>query len=184
MRTRHFDPLHLDVEAFARSEAVLEGRWPLSQLERLCASAAPDEPVHPDDVLAWEIEGELRSARGKDPEIWLRLRAQAEVSMTCQRCLKPVRVPLNVAQSIRFVAGEKAAEALDFECEEDVLALTRSLNTQALLEDELLLTLPLVPRHERCPEPLIVGESAPLEEDCPNPFAALAGLKAGQNDGG
>lgn len=178
MRIRHFDPLHLDVEAFARSGAPLQGSWPLIQLERLCASAAPEQPVQPDDVLVWQIQGELRSVRGKEHEIWLHLRAQAEVSMTCQRCLKPVRFPLNVAQSIRFVEGEEAAEALDFECEDDVLAMSRSLNTQVLLEDELLLALPLVPRHERCPQPLVVTEPEPIEEGRPNPFAALAGWKA------
>lgn len=178
MRIRHFDPLHLDVEAFARSGTPLEGSWPLIQLERLCASAAPEQPVQPDDMLIWQIHGELRSVRGKDPEIWLRLHAQAEISMICQRCLKPVRFPLNVAQSIRFVASEEAAEALDFECEDDVLALSRSLNTQALLEDELLLALPLVPRHERCPEPLVVVEHVAVDEGRPNPFAALVGWKA------
>jgi uncharacterized protein len=182
MKSRHFDPLHLDVETFARDGATLEGTWPLVQLERLSACAAPEQTVQPEDVLTWQIQGELRQARGNESEIWLVLRAQTELSMTCQRCLQPVRFPVNVVQSLRFVHGEDAAAALDAESEDDVLALSRSLDTQALLEDELLLALPLVPKHDRCPAPLPVAAAVVLEETRPNPFAALAGWKVGKPD--
>ena len=67
---------------------------------------------------------------------------------------------------------------MDAESEDDVLAISRSLDVPELLEDELLLALPLVPRHEVCPEPLPVPEEAP-EEKAPHPFAALAALKKG-----
>jgi len=59
-----------------------------------------------------------------------------------------------------------------------VLAITRALDLRDLIEDELLLAMPIVPRHEVCPEPLVAaaGDDG-LVEDKPNPFAALAGLK-------
>jgi uncharacterized protein len=62
-----------------------------------------------------------------------------------------------------------------------VLALPRWLDLHELVEDELLLALPLVPMHGRCPQalPMAVGVEA-LEtaaEAAPRPFAALAGLK-------
>ncbi len=60
---------------------------------------------------------------------------------------------------IVFVAGgEEAAAALDAESDDDVLALESSLDLHALVEDELLLALPLVPRHDECPEPLPVRD--------------------------
>jgi uncharacterized protein len=182
MKTRHFDPLHLDVEAFAREGASLQGTWPLIQLERLCACAAPEQAVQPDEVLTWQVQGELRRVRGQEDEIWLVLQAQTELSMTCQRCLKPVRFPVNVVQSLRFVQGEDAAAALDADSEDDVLALSRALDVRSLLEDELLLALPLVPKHDRCLEPLPVAAPVLVEEDRPNPFAALAGWKVGERD--
>jgi len=45
----------------------------------------------------------------------------------------------------------------------------------------LLLALPLVPRHEVCPEPLVVPSAAEATDgdDAPNPFAVLAALKRG-----
>ena len=65
-----------------------------------------------------------------------------------------MRVPLHAERRIFFVDGEDAAAALDAESEDDVLALTPALDLAELVEDELLLALPLVPRHEQCPEPL------------------------------
>ena len=56
-------------------------------------------------------------------------------------------------------------------------ALTRALDLRELIEDELLLAMPLVPRHEVCPEPLPVRTDEDMPDDAPNPFAALAALK-------
>lgn len=178
MRPRSFDPLHLDVEIFSKSEGRLSGDWPLTDLERLCASADPQVPVGPEERVTWRLEGERRSVRGKEPEVWLTLSAQAGLSMTCQRCLQPLPVALDVRNSLQFVDGEDAAAALDADGDDDVLALTRSLNAKVLVEDELLLALPLVPRHERCPEPLLPAAGPPeAQEPARQPFAALAGLK-------
>ena len=64
------------------------------------------------------------------------------------------------------------------------MALPRSLDLRALVEDELILELPLVPRHDACPQPLPQPASDPLEaqvEAAPNPFAKLAVLKRGKS---
>ena len=42
-----------------------------------------------------------------------------------------------------------------------MLALSRALDLRELVEDELLLALPLVPRHEVCPEPAAVSTPEP-----------------------
>ena len=82
---------------------------------------------------------------------------------------------------IFFVEGEEAAAALDAETEDDVLALTPTLDLLALVEDELLLALPLVPRHEVCLQPLprALVDDDPAVASADNPFAALAALKQG-----
>ena len=58
---------------------------------------------------------------------------------------------LHIEKALRFVHGEDAAAELDADSDDDVLASSRSLDLRALIEDELLLALPLVPRHEACP---------------------------------
>lgn len=178
MKARVRDPLRLDVEAFAKEGGRLEGRWPLRSFVRLGESAhAEAGPVESDEV-AWQAQGELRPVRGGSPEIWLHVAAQASLNLECQRCLQPVAVPLTVQRSFRFVADEATAAEIDADCEDDVLVLTRALNLGELVEDELILGLPLVPRHASCPQPLSPpAESAEPLEERPHPFAALAALK-------
>jgi len=185
MAVREFDPFRLDVEAFAKEGASLDGRWPLAQLDRLAESAFA-EPESVDDVAAgrevsWQVRGEWRALRGGDLQIWLHLSAGAELPLECQRCLKPVTAVVDTQRSFLFVRGEDAAAQLDADSEDDVLALTRALDLRELIEDELLLALPLVPRHEVCPSPLPVpaaGAEAAAEAP-PHPFAGLAALKRG-----
>jgi uncharacterized protein len=55
------------------------------------------------------------------------------------------------------------------------------LDLLPLLEDELILAVPLVPRHERCPEPLPLPADEPDEMPAEHPFAKLAALKQRPN---
>lgn len=125
-------------------------------------------------------DGELRTTHGMDGQVWLRLKASASLPLICQRCLHPVDVPLEVEREFRFVADEATAEALDSESEEDLLVLSREFNLHELIEDELIMVLPVVPRHKRCPSAVKLASSDEDFEQAnaqkPNPFAALAGL--------
>ena len=171
-----FDPARLDVAAFAAAHGSLAGNWPLRSLARLAESTVPladggEEPVH------WKVDGALEPLLGAGPQPALRIVADAAVGLECQRCLQRMVVPLSVDRRVFFVSGEDAAASLDAESDDDVLAL-EPLDLKALVEDELLLGMPLVPRHETCPEPLPFdpGPEAPASE---HPFAALAALKRG-----
>jgi uncharacterized protein len=175
MNTRQPDPRKLDVTAAAADAVVLEGRWPLAGFERVADGVAQAGDAH------WSVRGERRATAGRETELWLHLTAQARVWRDCQRCLEPVAIDLDLARALRFVADEATAEALDAESEDDVLALPRSLDLHALVEDELLLALPLVPMHAQCPQrlPLSAGKLAGEADDPPttNPFAVLGGLR-------
>ncbi len=177
MTSRVHDPRRLDVAAAAAAGAELAGRGPLSELARLADGAAGqvDEPV------VWSARFEQRRESGGPPQVWLQLQARAHVARECQRCLQPVLLVLDVDRAFRFAPSEDEAAAIDAESEDDVLALSRQFDLRELIEDELLLALPIVPKHEPCPTPLI---SAALLQDetsvAPShPFAALALLKRG-----
>ena len=203
MRPSRHDPLRLDMAAFAADGSVLSGTWPGASLSRLAElQTAPQDSELP--AVAWQAQGERRVVAVGEPELWLTLQAQAPVWLTCQRCLQPMSAPLALDRRLRFVQGEAQAEALDAESDDDVLALSRWMSLRELVEDELLLGLPLVPRHGVCPQPLpvpvrleadssaengdalVVGihaqQPAPADADLPakpNPFAVLAALKKG-----
>lgn len=177
MTERVFDPLRLDVAAFAKQAGELHGRWPLQQFDRVTDASTRDAPVT--EELAWRVRGERRAHRGEEAQTWLHLNALAEVPLQCQRCLYPVVVEVNVERSFLFVAGEDAAAQMDNDIEEDVLPITRALDLRELIEDEVLLALPIVPRHDVCPIPLMAGAGDASVEDSPNPFSVLAAFKAG-----
>ncbi|HEX6705390.1 MAG TPA: YceD family protein [Albitalea sp.] len=179
MKSRPADPRRLDVEAFAQDAGELQGEWPLASLDRLAGTAHPDAKPADTDLTHWQVQGESRPVRGGVAQTWLHLRADARVSLVCQRCLGPVGADVHAERSFQFVSGEDAAAQLDADSEDDVLALTRSLDLRDLVEDELLLALPLVPRHEVCPQPLPMAHDDPEEDARTNPFAALAALKRG-----
>lgn len=181
MTARAFDPFRLDVAAFAKEAAALDGRWPLQRLVRLHAAAMEAAGTDEADEVAWQVRGEALRVGGGVSQPWLHLMASTRLTLQCQRCLGPVDTPLQVERRFLFVHGEDAAAQLDADSEDDVLALTRALDVRELVEDELLLALPLVPRHTLCPQPLPVPQTPELDGEIkPNPFAALAALKRGR----
>ena len=203
MTSPAFDPLRLNVAAFAADALEAGGDWAIAELPRLADSEcpldagsplkaradAPKPPARSASDLArrvrWRATGSHRPVGGEN-QVWLHLLADADVVLQCQRCLLPLDEAVRVDRHFRFVADEDTAAALDDEMEDEVLALPRSLNLRDLVEDEMLLALPLVPRHDVCPEavPLQFGDVEEVEEKA-NPFASLALLRKDKDgDGG
>lgn len=177
MTARAFDPRSVDIAAFAKQGGDESGSWSLLTLDRLCGEAHGDAKPVASEQMQWRATGESRARRGGAPEVWLHLEGEAQLALVCQRCLQPVGEALRARRSFQFVAGEDQAAAVDADSEDDVLALTRTLDLIELLEDELLLALPLVPRHDACPQPLKVREDGAVFEERAHPFAALVDLK-------
>jgi uncharacterized protein len=142
-------------------------------------------PDQRETTAAWRVQATLKPVTGGAPEMWLHLQATATVLLQCQRCLQDMTEALVVDRRIRFVRSEAEAARLDEESEDDVLALQPRLDLQSLFEDELILSLPLVPRHNSCPRPLLApAVSDAVTEQAPHPFAALAALKGRPRQGG
>ncbi len=166
------------MQAFAQEGASLVGTTLLQNMERL---AQETQGLQPDSAVNWQANAELRAGSGQEADVWLHLEATATVPLTCQRCMGVVVTPVDVDQWYRFVATEEIAMAEDDESEEDLLVMEPQFDLLAVLEDELLMALPLVPMHEVCPvtPQLSAGDIADLDEapEKPNPFAVLAQLK-------
>lgn len=176
---KKLDPEHLDLLSFARSADTLtgEGRWP--QWPRL-AQELFGQAEGEAGLVVWQLQGRTVPQAGGADQIWMDLRAKVHLPMQCQRCLTQVVEVVEAERSFRFVADETTAAALDEEAEEDILVLSRDFDALALIEDELILALPLVPMHGVCPENLPMSVADPEFEAAaqrPNPFGVLAGLK-------
>ncbi|WP_300648732.1 DUF177 domain-containing protein [Hydrogenophaga sp.] len=177
-------PDRLDVRAFALAGADLQAHDPMTRFQRLSAEAHAGDGLPALGLVTWQARGEMRAgASGGAQAVWLHVHADATIPLTCQRCLGPVDTPLTVDRWFRFVNDEATAEAEDDDCEEDLLALEPRPRLHDVLEDELLMELPLVPLHDICPVPVVMQASDPGvgmdngEPERRNPFAELAKLK-------
>ncbi|MBI5720011.1 MAG: DUF177 domain-containing protein [Burkholderiales bacterium] len=178
-------PAALDVAAFCRDGAHLQGQRSPAELPRFAQSLLRTADGAAERPIEWIAEGSLQAGTGGAPQCVVDLNIRATPMLECQRCLQPMTLPLQVERRFRFVEGEDEAARLDEELDDDVLALAPRFDLLALVEDELLLALPLVPRHDVCPElpaALRAPEGgnvadAPPKEERDNPFAALAALR-------
>ena len=172
---REFVPTRLDVTGFAEAAATLHGSDPVVGYARLSAELAESAP---DAQVAWTAEGESRTGSDGAPVSWLHLHAEATLPFVCQRCLAPFAYPLE--SSTMLVLGKDDEEAdqieeiLDNESI-DVIVGSRTCDIRDLLEDEALLALPQVPKHDVCPATPMLDA---LKSDKPSPFAGLQNLKS------
>ena len=195
MNARTFLPHKLDLGAFINEESRLEGQLPVVALTRLASGLAQDLDLTPLEPLTWWAEGRLEPQRVGGPQLWLDLHAEGNLPWECQRCLQPVFIPVTVGHTVRLVADEATAAELDADSDDDVLAISRQFDLLALIEDELIMAQPIVPRHDECPTDvqslmqsgLVAPDGTPVAEtpdeesvtDKPHPFAVLASLKKG-----
>ena len=167
-----------NLQALASSGEPLIEHTPLQNLERLAQECIG---LQPELMVDWQAMAELRTGAAGQMDTWLHLRATTAVPMICQRCMSAAQTPLQIDQWYRFVATEDIAMAQDDASEEDLLVMAAQFDLLALLEDELLMALPLVPMHDECPIlPAFSAGTIDVPADAldkPNPFAALAQLK-------
>jgi uncharacterized protein len=102
------------------------------------------------------------------------------VALTCQRCTESLIIDLDIDFTLSPVKNDEAAEALPSYYDAIELDENGEINLLELVEDELLLAIPLIPRHPikdcKAPADSVWGE-LPEELEKPNPFGVLKQLK-------
>ena len=158
----------IDSFAFARAARRIEGEIAVAQLPRLTDFVAKSE-----GALRYEIEG-LIDGDGH-PAADLHLVGQLE--LICQRCNAPLQFGIDRTTRFRFVATEEELNSLPIEDDDlDAVVGSRNMSIHDWVEDEAILSLPLVPRHDGCAAPSSSDEIAnPVSAS--NPFAVLLALR-------
>lgn len=168
----------VDVKSLAHSASVINGQTVLAESGRLMHET---QGMGGDRLINWSVRGEMRTDASGTNQVWLHLAAEVTLPLVCQRCLGPVDVGVSIDRSFRFVDTEAQAELEDEASEEDVLALSLDFSLADLLEDEVLMELPAVPRHEECPVSVILEVTDPgfhiASAEKANPFAVLVKLQ-------
>lgn len=172
----------LDVVDLARAGESLSGHSALHEFARLAKSvrAGTEEPV-----VDWVVHGEQRAANDGVQRPAFELCIETALPLSCQRCLERVVVALHVDRHFIFAPTEAQAARLDAESTDDVLVLRYPFDLLRLVEDELILALPMVPHHESCERPLPAqSRSDGFEETARrrrSPFGELAKWRAPQS---
>jgi len=161
-----FDPTVAAREAFAWS-----GDVPVSDFTRLA------------DLLVSQsgmVRVSLHAGFGAERQPTMTITLAAQLEQSCQRCLQPVTVVIHHEHTVAWVADAAALErfdALEDDLDADAVEYlpmpdSSRVMTLVLVEDELMLSLPIVAMHDECALPVTVADSG--DE---HPFAALAQLK-------
>jgi uncharacterized protein len=159
-----------DVNQLSDQGAAFDFELPVAQL--------PGFPLHP-DAGGGTVRARLRFGRERGwPSAQVGL--EAEVEVLCQRCMRVMRLRLGTDSTVLFADSEQAGEGAP-EGSETFLAPEGRISLAALIGEELLLALPIVPRHEsgaHCevsegpPATVVAAASPPVTR----PFADLRAL--------
>lgn len=125
-------------QAVARHEAY-SGSVPFAKLPRLKATLA--------DKADGSLQVELQATRDDEGQDWLHGEIRGRLPLTCQRGLHPFDWTCDVALSLCLVGSEAEEEKVLKECE-PYLVEDDQLPLQELVEDEVLLAMPMTPRCE------------------------------------
>lgn len=161
----------------ARQRRSLQGVLSLDTMARLTGLLAESQG---------DVEVDLQFGVDEQRISYMRGHLKTEVSMVCQRCMGPVRVPLEAEIAVGFAASDERAATMPDSYEACVLTEESAVLAE-LIEDELILAMPLVATHpeQRCQpwfekqqeELCALEEVAKESAEKKNPFAVLASLK-------
>jgi uncharacterized protein len=166
-------PESVDAWRMVSARRSFEGTLSIAAMPRLCGMLASDDGT---------VRFELDFGRDNLGTSYVDVRAQASLTLVCQRTLEPFVLPIVVDNRLGLIKLERDEAGLPRDCEPLLVAEDGRLNPVDVIEDELLLALPLVPvnpdsslpdevtGHE--PEEDFAGEGHPE-----NPFAVLRELK-------
>ena len=179
-------PAQIEPFKWAEQGFTWSGTLPLSRFARIAREAVgsiDDQLINIDCKLSMDAYHRI---------VWLDGHVETQAPMECQRCLNTVEIPLVLDFHLALVGDEALIERLDEDADFIVLgeseATTKgsidapaSADLLALIEDELLLLMPLSPRHDVCEHKHQPAEEEIVEEKRDNPFDVLANLKGKLN---
>ena len=147
---------------FAQAQQTLAGEIDALKCERLAETLLPSGTgAH----ISFKIIGAAKQLRNPS----LHLHIEAKLPVTCQRCLDEML--LNINLDFNYIICNTLPTEIDENDDTDWLEAAPEMNLQALIEDELLLAMPIAPMHDHdC------SKQSMQSGEKPNPFAVLKGL--------
>jgi uncharacterized protein len=160
----------LDVDRLSEAEADIDFAVPLAELPRLRSQLASVEG---------EVRGRVHFGRAAGIPI-AELTMSGTARLACQRCLGPLDIPVETTARVGLIGAEADMSRVPDDLE-PMLAREGRISVGEIVEEELLLTLPIVPLHDEDADECVVAPSAPLvtdeqQEETQRPFEGLGEL--------
>jgi uncharacterized protein len=170
-------PSELDARKAAARGALVSGSLRPADMPRFRALLAGEEG---------SVRAELEFGRDEEGRSLVRVKIDADVEVSCQRCLQPMRRRVESDSTLAIVWTDEQAGQLPRNLEPLVVA-EQDVDLWRVVEEELMLALPAFSYHESeaCKE-ILADYSGPAPEEevspgkKPNPFDVLAQLKRGK----
>ncbi|HEU0230621.1 MAG TPA: YceD family protein [Burkholderiaceae bacterium] len=165
---------YIDTYELARSGSAVAGVVSLRDFGRLCAGL----PEQADQSVEWSV----RADKNTGGEVFLWVSVKTAVLLECQRCLEAFAQPLDVSTRLQVVAEADLDDGGSHDPDGNGVAVERiaashRLDILELIEDEIILGLPYVPRHDACPSESASPADSESDEKRPSPFSVLGKLK-------
>lgn len=166
----HTLPKIVDPLKYADQDRVLEGHISIHLMSRLTEML-----VEPKGVAGVKLEF------GRDAQNLRVLNGELSTSLLlmCQRCLRPVKTPVLSQFSLGIVLTDEQAQNLPRRYE-PLLVEPNELVLKDVIEEELILSLPMFAYHDDCVmehAPQVEAEDVAGESGTTNPFSVLSELK-------
>ena len=135
-------PVEVDPRRFCRDSQSWETRSDVSAFPRLAQEFTQG-------ALFCRVAGRTDQRGG----LSLQLTVRGEVELTCQRCLGGMQHAIGIEHTLHLARNEAELERLDALPDSDAILVGEMLNLVDLVEDEVLLSLPLAAMHAEgeCP---------------------------------
>jgi uncharacterized protein len=169
----HTLPKTLDPFKYADQNKILVGEIALSLMPRLADLLVDTEG---------KVQVELEFDRDPQRLRILKGKLKATVTLLCQRCLHPVAQAVESEFTLGIVFNDEQAQNLP-RTYEPLLVEDEKLVVMDVVEEELILSLPMFAYHDACEvdgykqtEQAVADTVGADEEKKPNPFNVLSGL--------
>lgn len=161
-------PDQIDVERAVATGRIYAGSFPLANLPRLTSLLAGSDG---------DVRYELKFGRNMIGQRMVEMHVETGFPLICQASLDPFVLPVQVDTRLGFVKSEDDDAGLP-EGFEPALTDAGMVSPAALIEDELILVVPVIPRKPGATvkQPTMESEGEAVDEK-PHPFAALASLQ-------
>ena len=169
-------PRFIDARKLAQQGGELRGVVPVVELERLPQGDSENEQA---------IGLELFLTKDDQGHLTVTGTIKGEVTLECQRCLSDLKYRVSSSVNVAIVSDEEKAKQLPKSID-PWLVTDASADLYSLIEEEILLSLPMVAYHEQpCIDQKLYStteeENSGPEQQAVNPFSVLEQLKGTPN---